>query len=150
MVEDHNRRVTNGAGNPVISKSAVPEVSETIIGNTPTAPTSGALARCVVNPTTEESKLNKSEREWLGILRSRCIQRIGVQNITLKIGDDCRYTPDFNGIGPGGEAIFWEVKGFMRDDALVKLKVAARAFSQFRFILCRKKGGKWEEEEVHP
>ena len=37
-----------------------------------------------------------------------------------------------------GAADLTEVKGFMRDDALVKLKVAAAQFPEFRFYLWQK------------
>jgi hypothetical protein len=43
-----------------------------------------------------------------------------------------------------------EVKGFMRDDAQVKLKVAARLFRRFDFVLVKKKGTGWDISEVKP
>lgn len=61
------------------------------------------------------------------------------ERVTLKLADDTRYTPDFYVLELDGSVSLIEVKGFMRDDALVKLKVAATQFPEFRFYL-RQKG----------
>lgn len=100
--------------------------------------------------SSDEEKLNKTEREYLRILQGHANQWIGVQSVTLKLGHDCRYTPDFVTVGHYGELTFHEVKGFMRDDALVKLKTAARMFRWARFMLVRKTKTGWEETEVKP
>jgi len=41
-----------------------------------------------------------------------------------------------------------EVKGFMRDDAAVKLKMAAAAFPWWQFKLIRRINGQWEETTI--
>lgn len=99
--------------------------------------------------TTDEQRLNKTERAWLEVLRIRGTEVIGIQSVTLKLGDDCRYTPDFYTV-QGGALTFWEVKGFMRDDALVKLKVAARTFSWARFVKVERIKGQWIETPIRP
>ena len=109
-----------------------------------------AKARLSITPSSDESKLNKTERAYLQVLRARGFHFVGIQNITLKLGDDCRYTPDFNHLDNDGRLVFSEVKGFMRDDALVKLKVAARVFSIFQFFLVRKNGSGWDVTEIKP
>ncbi len=57
------------------------------------------------------------------------------------------YTPDFLVVRQATEAHvleFHEVKGWMRDDAAVKLKVAAEMYPEFGFVLARReKGGGW-------
>ena len=60
------------------------------------------------------------------------------ERVTLKLADDTRYTPDFYVLELDGSVSLIEVKGFMRDDALVKLKVAASQFPEFRFYLYQK------------
>ena len=60
------------------------------------------------------------------------------ERVTLKLADDTRYTPDFYVLELDGSVSLVEVKGFMRDDALVKLKVAASQFPEFRFYLWQK------------
>lgn len=118
-----------------------------IEGAAPDEPTN--IDAFAIAPTTEEDKLNKTERAWLEVLRNRNYDELGVQCITLKLGDDCRYTPDFHTIA-GGIFIFWEVKGFMRDDALVKIKAAARRFRWARFIKVERIKGEWVETKIKP
>lgn len=64
------------------------------------------------------------------------------EGITLKLGADCRYTPDFLVMLPDLTLEVHETKGFMRDDALVKLRVAAGMFP-FRVRLVRLVRGAW-------
>lgn len=59
------------------------------------------------------------------------------QALTLKLANDTRYTPDFFVVAQDGAVECHETKGHMRDDAAVKLKVAARQFP-FRFYLIRR------------
>lgn len=72
--------------------------------------------------------------------------------VTLKLAPDTRYTPDFLVMHNDGTLEFREVKGFMEDDAWVKLKVAADKFP-FRFTLIRQKlkreGGGWDVKELN-
>lgn len=99
--------------------------------------------------STDEAKLNKTERRFLGWLRGCYHEWIGVQNITLKLADDCRYTPDFAYLG-SKQLIFYEVKGFWRDDARVKIKVAARMFPWAMFVAVQWVKGQWKFEEIKP
>ena len=99
-------------------------------------------------PSKEKEKLNKTEKQFLGFLMTKSYAWLGVQCITLKLADDCRYTPDFISLDNDGAMTMWEVKGFMRDDALVKLKVAARNFPMFRFKLVHKENHGWCVEQV--
>ena len=84
-----------------------------------------------------ETRMNKTEGRYALFLRARRdrgeIEEFGFEVLTLKIGDDTRYTPDFLVQLPSGELECHEVKGFWRDDAFVKIKVAAALFP-FRFI----------------
>lgn len=65
--------------------------------------------------------------------------------ITLRLARHTTYTPDFLVINKDAELIAIEVKGYPRDDAMVKLKVAAEQFPWMRFILARatKKAGRY-------
>ena len=73
------------------------------------------------------------------------------EGITLKLAMDTRFTPDFIVMDKDGFLEVHEVKGFMRDDAHVKLKVAAEQFP-FKFFLIRlipkKDGGGWDIKEL--
>jgi hypothetical protein len=98
--------------------------------------------------SNDELKLNKTERDYLCYLRLTHYW-VGIQSITLKLAHDCRYSPDFWTQEPNDRLVAYEVKGFMRDDARVKLSVAARLFPMFTFLLVRRaKDGGWDIEKV--
>lgn len=85
--------------------------------------------------------MNKTEAAYAEELRLRELAGEVVwfkyEGVTLRLGPDCRYTPDFLVMLLGGELECHETKGFHREDAMVKLRVAAEAFP-FRFILVEK------------
>ena len=95
--------------------------------------------------------LNKTERAFLGHLkRQDCGARVYAQSITLKLGNGVRYTPDFIVVDEW-RLTAYEVKGFMRDDAAVKLKVAATAYPWISFhLVTKRKGGGWDIQAVLP
>lgn len=84
------------------------------------------------------ARMNKTERRRA--LELEALRRAGkiiawhYEGVTLKLADDTRYTPDFMVIEDDGSIAFEETKGFLRDDALVKIKVAAALFP-FRFTM---------------
>ena len=104
--------------------------------------------------------LNKTEQAFYDYLKAR--EDPGVlrtvlppQSVTLRIANGCRYTPDFvvayHHNTMASELVAYEVKGFLRDDAAVKLKVAATAFPWITFHLVTKLpggGGGWAISEV--
>jgi hypothetical protein len=102
------------------------------------------------HPTTDELKLNKTERAFLKYLELLNFPWIGVQNISLKIGNDCRYVCDFWAIGFDGELIGYETKGFYRPQAKVKMAVVARLFPWIKFKLVRKIKNGWDIQDVKP
>lgn len=71
------------------------------------------------------------------------------EGVTFKLADRTRYTPDFAVMLADGVMEMHEVKGFWRDDARVKIKVAAEMYP-FRFIAVKAKpkkaGGGWSVE----
>jgi hypothetical protein len=71
--------------------------------------------------------------------------------VTLRIGNDCRYTPDFLVLRKDLVIELHEVKGsYTREDALVKIKAAAAHFP-FVFILAVYGDNKeWKITEVKP
>ena len=99
-------------------------------------------------------KLNKTEAAFELHLRAKFPAKIiCAQGITLTLGNGVRYTPDFSTWAQLGDAFpaFFEVKGFMRDDAAVKLKVAAAMYPQFMFFLVHRDKSApsgWRIEEV--
>ncbi len=99
--------------------------------------------------------MNKLEAAWAEELEKQGLKGellwFEYEAITLKLAPDTRYTPDFVWMDIEGQIVFDETKGFMQDDAWVKLKVAAAKFP-FRFRLVKKRpnkeGGGWEVKEV--
>lgn len=71
------------------------------------------------------------------------------ESVTMKLAPDTRYTPDFMVMNASGEIEFHEVKGFWRDDARVKVKVAYEKFP-FRFFVVTRKSGKFSVVEFDP
>lgn len=66
---------------------------------------------------------------------------------SLRLAAKTFYRPDF--LVQSGETLtIYEVKGFRRDDAMVKLKVAARLFPCFRFVLVEREKGQWIETAI--
>lgn len=101
-------------------------------------------------------RMNKTEASFFEILRRRYDPRdIFPFGLTLELAYRCKYTPDFSVIqlGAGGYCIVtcYEVKGaHVFEDSWIKLKVAARTFSNFKFVLAQYKKGEWTETVISP
>lgn len=97
--------------------------------------------------------MNKTEKAFALLLEHR--KRSGeiadwfYERLTLKLGEDCRYTPDFLEVGIDGGLHLHETKGFMRDDALVKLKTCATIFP-FPLTLWTLTRGAWTSRIITP
>lgn len=94
--------------------------------------------------------MNKTERhraiQLEALKRDGQIRDWRFEEITLKLAADCRYTPDFAVIENDGTLRFEETKGHWRDDAKVKIRVAAKLFP-CAFTAMRLVKGAWEEED---
>ncbi len=103
----------------------------------------------------KSGEMNKTERaydEALTIMQSAGeILWCKFEAIKFRLADNTHYTPDFAVMKADGQMEFHEVKGYMMDDANVKIKVAAEMFP-FRFFLvkarAKKDGGGWAITEV--
>lgn len=99
-------------------------------------------------------EMNKTEAAYAEHLEARKlageIAAYWFEAIKLRLADNTTYTPDFFVMLPNGLLECHEVKGFWRDDAKVKIKVAADKYP-FRFIAVtrepKKLGGGWKVEE---
>lgn len=98
--------------------------------------------------------MNRTESAYATILEAR--KRSGevldywYESVTVKLADGVRYTPDFAVLLADGVLELHEVKGgFIRDDARVKLRVAAR-HTPFAYVLAQyhNKGKGWTIEQV--
>jgi hypothetical protein len=87
--------------------------------------------------------MNRLEAEYAALLESeRIAGRVEwwkFDAVKLRLADKTFYTPDFVVLMKNGDLEVHEVKGgFIEDDAMVKLKVAAETFP-LRFVMCQKK-----------
>lgn len=97
-------------------------------------------------------RMNKTETAYAEYLAAR--RHIGdvlwfrFEGLKLRLADRTFYTPDFAVIVAGGSLELHEVKGFMEEDAAVKLKSAAAQYPFALRIVRRAKGGVWDIREV--
>jgi hypothetical protein len=103
-----------------------------------------------ITPSTDEQRLNKLEKRFLTYLRQYSGYTIWIQAFTFKLGDDCRYSPDFVVLDETGKLTAYETKGFFRDDAKVKIKVAARMFRCIKFTVVTEPRGGFPKFHFHP
>jgi hypothetical protein len=92
------------------------------------------------------ARMNKLERRVYSWLLKFRFQYVYFEGLTFNIGARTTYTPDFVCISQRGITYVFEAKGFMRDDAAVKLKTAANLYPNIKFYLVKynKKKGKME------
>ncbi len=98
--------------------------------------------------------MNKLEKARAIVLeamkRAGKIQSWRYEKLTLKLADDCRYTPDFVVVENDFSITLEETKGFWRDDAKVKIRVAATQFPEFCFQGVQLVKGAWVIETFRP
>jgi len=96
--------------------------------------------------------MNKTEAAYAEQLAAR--RHIGevlwyrFEGIKLRLADRTFYTPDFAVLVASGALELHEVKGFMEEDAAVKLKSAASQYPFVVRLVRRAKGGAWDIREV--
>lgn len=83
-------------------------------------------------------RMNKLEARYAG--RLEAMKRAGqivfwkFEAVALRLADKTTYNPDFYLMLPDGSVGFHETKGFWRDDARAKIKVAAEEFPELFFV----------------
>ena len=96
-----------------------------------------------------QSGMNKWEREYANRLSlNRSVVWYAYEGVKLKLASSCFYTPDFSVLTDGESPLcmeFHEVKGYQRDDAVVKFKTASKMYPHFIFRMFVKKNGGWEQ-----
>ncbi len=112
-----------------------------------------AMAKRKSLPDVPSAAMNKWESQYARFLDADVlggrIEWYGFERLTIRLAKRTRYTPDFTVIR-NGRIEFHEVKGFWRDDARVKLKVAAEMNRWATFFAVTKKHGDWEWERIIP
>ena len=108
----------------------------------------GGHRNTVARGAIRESGMNKLEAAYAQHLDA--LQYAGAviwwryEAVGLRLADRTFYHPDFLVMMADGTLEAHETKGFMRDDANVKLKVAASAFPFVFRLVKKQKGGAWD------
>lgn len=93
-------------------------------------------------------RMNKTEAAYAQYLdflqRAGYVKSFRFEAITLRLADGTRYTPDFLVERFDTKPELHEVKGFWREDALVKYRVAAELFPMFLFRVVKRRRHEWE------
>ena len=101
-----------------------------------------------------EQQQSRGMNKWESMYDEELVQRkfageiqwFGYEAIKLRLAKATTYTPDFTVVLEDGSVEFHEVKGFWRDDARVKIKVAAEMFPWARFVVVTRKHGEFQKE----
>lgn len=114
--------------------------------------TRGSVRRIQALGRLKVGEMNKTEAAYgqhLELLRRAGeVAWFKFEGLKLRLADNTFLTVDFAVMLIDGTLEMHEVKGFMLDDANVKLKIAAETYP-FVFKLIRKaKGGSWEITEI--
>jgi len=92
--------------------------------------------------------VNKTEAAYARFLSTvPGVESFAYEPVKLRLAKATFYTPDFMVVLSDGGIEMHEVKGFWRDDARVKIKVAAEQFPWFRFRAVTKVGMGWNFED---
>jgi hypothetical protein len=94
-----------------------------------------------------DCRMNKTEQQYAWFLddqlKNMMIERWRFESIKLRLADDTWYTPDFCVMVSPGWMVMVEIKGFLRDDAAVKFKVAREMYPEFGWMMLSKRNGAW-------
>lgn len=94
--------------------------------------------------------MNRTEKAYADLLTLKLqageIRWFAFEPMRFKLAANTFYVPDFAVLTKDDEIEIHEVKGFWRDDARVKIKVAAELFP-FRFVAVKLDRKKWVYEQ---
>jgi hypothetical protein len=95
--------------------------------------------------------MNKLEQDYAAHLHTQLltgeIVSYQYEAVKFRLADRTFYTPDFM-VVYADRIEFHETKGFMEEDANVKLKVVAERFPVFQFVLVRRERKVWTLKEI--
>ncbi|MDR2695173.1 MAG: hypothetical protein LBC79_02175 [Deltaproteobacteria bacterium] len=92
-------------------------------------------------------RMNKLEARYAGYLEGQRREGLIVfwryEAVKFRLADRTWYTPDFYIMRTDGSIEIHETKGWMEDDANVKIKATADIFPEFWFVLVKWERGDW-------
>jgi hypothetical protein len=128
-------------------------------------PPTGGVKRILPSPnqaapsfTAPRAKGRPAPSPYRSQLEADYAQRLELQRIAgevlgydyegmrLNLGGGAWYKPDFLILPPSMELTLAEVKGFWREAARVRIKVAAAKYPYLRFVAVTREDGVWREE----
>lgn len=93
-------------------------------------------------------KMNKSEAVWAQRLelekKAGEVECYWFESLKFRLAENTWYTPDFVVLYTDGRREIHEIKGFLRDDAAVKFKVARELYPDYDWQMWRRKKTVWE------
>jgi len=95
----------------------------------------------------DADRMNKTEAKYAEHLENQ--RRAGkilfwrYESVKFRLADRTWYTPDFYIMRPDGTIEIHETKGWMEEDANVKIKTTAEQFPEFMFVLVKLNKGEW-------
>jgi len=127
-----------------------PEMFHPVDGSLVHGVATGKQPGAIIVRQSAKPTLNKTEtafRDCLKLMNPDGF--ITEQAITFRLANGVRYTPDFVVFNPlAGTVDAFEVKAFMRDDAAVKIKVAASVYPFIKWTLAWRQKGDWKIQHV--
>lgn len=106
------------------------------------------------DPPPAFQRMNKTEQRYVNEVMNR-LQRDGevidwrFETVKFRLANNTFYTPDFFVVYADGHIELHETKGWWRDDARVKTKVAAEQYWWFRWRGVQYKRQQWVYEEFN-
>jgi hypothetical protein len=95
-----------------------------------------------------KGRMNGIETDFSAVLAAMVINGEALwwkhESFNFRLADRCWYLPDFFVVMVDGSVEIFETKGFMRDDAAVKLRMFRECYPAFGLtVVKRAKGGGW-------
>jgi hypothetical protein len=91
--------------------------------------------------------MNRLESDYAVVLEAQrlngTIRAWHYESLKFRLADKTWYSPDFVVIAEDGTIELHETKGFMRDDANVKLKVTSHLYWEYTVKLVKRAGRGW-------
>ena len=107
--------------------------------------------RAKAHKTPRRGVKNKTEEAYANhlnmLLRAGEIRKYGFETHKLRLADGAYYCPDFAVFETDDTITFQEVKGFWREAARLRIKVAASLYPEYRFVAIKREKGQWIEEQ---
>jgi hypothetical protein len=134
-----------------LQKTAAARIQKAVVAQGGTMPKS-ALDSLLNEPRKiREKDMNATERAFSELAENARVEgtilRWEFEPVSLKIGPNTRYNPDFLLVLPDRHWQFVEIKGHLRDDAAAKFKTCADKYPECSFLMIKKKKGcpgEWE------